>query len=64
MLNQINRFMLDESGIETVEWAIVGGVISVGVVALFIAIGQDASCGLMALKGATSAVPYVAWECW
>jgi len=57
MLNQIKKFMLDEVGRETGGWTIVGGVITVGVVALFTAIGQDASRGLTALNGATSAVP-------
>ena len=27
MLKQIKEFMLDESGLETVEWAIVGGLV-------------------------------------
>ena len=27
MLNSIKSFMLDESGLETVEWAIVGGIV-------------------------------------
>ena len=30
MLNQIKKFMLDDSGLETVEWAIVGGIIVAG----------------------------------
>ena len=57
MLNQIKRFMLDESGLETVEWAIVGGVITVVVVALFAAIGQDTFGGLTSLRAETSLIP-------
>ncbi len=57
MLNQIKRFMLDESGLETVEWAIVGGVITAVVVALFAAIGQDTFGGLTALGAETSQIP-------
>ena len=39
MLNSIKSFILDESGLETVEWAIVGGVIVAVGAALFITIG-------------------------
>jgi pilus assembly protein Flp/PilA len=41
MLNQIKKFMLDDSGLETVEWAIVGGVIVAVGAALFITIGGN-----------------------
>ena len=57
MLNQIKKFMLDESGLETVEWAVVGGVITAVVVALFAAIGQDTFGGLTALGTETSQIP-------
>jgi Flp pilus assembly pilin Flp len=51
MLNQIKKFMLDESGLETVEWAIVGGVIvAVGAV-LFITIGGNVKTVLTLLDG-------------
>ncbi len=49
--------MLDESGLKTVEWAIVGGVITAVVVALFAAIGQDAFNGLTSLGVETSLIP-------
>ncbi len=57
MLNQIKKFMLDESGPETVEWAIVGGVIVAVGAALFITIGADVLRGMTALDAATSAIP-------
>ena len=57
MLNQIKRFMLDESGLETVEWAIVGGVIVAVGAALFITIGQDVYNGIFSLDAATSQIP-------
>ena len=57
MLNQIKKFMLDESGLETVEWAIVGGVITTVVVMLFAAIGQDTFGGLTALSIETALIP-------
>jgi pilus assembly protein Flp/PilA len=57
MLNQIKKFMLDESGLETVEWAIVGGVIVAVGAALFITIGSDVSRGITSLDTATSKIP-------
>ncbi len=57
MLNQIKNFMLDDSGLETVEWAIVGGVIVAVGAALFITIGADVLRGMTSLDAATSAIP-------
>ena len=41
MLNQIKMFMLDESGLETVEWAVVGGIIVVATAATFTLVGTQ-----------------------
>jgi hypothetical protein len=49
--------MLDESGLETVEWAIVGGVIVAVGAGLFITIGQDVQRGMTSLDTQTSAIP-------
>jgi Flp pilus assembly pilin Flp len=57
MLNQIKKFMLDESGLETVEWAIVGGIIVAGAAALFVTIGADVLRGVTALDLETSNIP-------
>ena len=57
MLNQIKKFMLDDSGLETVEWAIVGGIIVAGAAALFVTIGADVSRGITALQVNTSKIP-------
>ena len=57
MLNSIKRFVLDESGLETVEWAIVGGVIVAVGAALFVTIGVDVLRGMTALDVQTSAIP-------
>jgi Flp pilus assembly pilin Flp len=57
MLSSIKRFVLDESGLETVEWAIVGGVIVAVGAALFITIGQDTLRGITALDTQTSNIP-------
>lgn len=56
MLNSIKSFILDESGLETVEWAIVGGVIVAVGAALFITIGADVFRGMTALDAATSQI--------
>jgi len=57
MQNSIKRFMQDESGLETVEWAIVGGVIVATGAALFITIGQDVLRGMTSLDTQTSTIP-------
>ena len=57
MLNQIKKFMLDDSGLETVEWAIVGGVIVAGAAVIFLAIGTDVGRGLGNLSAETTQIP-------
>jgi Flp pilus assembly pilin Flp len=51
MLNQIKKFMLDDSGLETVEWAIVGGVVVVLTAVLFTELGTKSAVKLTALSG-------------
>ena len=53
MLNQIKKFMLDDSGLETVEWAIVGGIVVVAGAVIFSKIGLDVSTALGFLKTQT-----------
>jgi pilus assembly protein Flp/PilA len=57
MLNQIKKFMLDDSGLETVEWAIVGGVIVAVGAAFFITIGDSVLRGVTALDTAAAEIP-------
>ena len=57
MLSSIKRFVKDESGLETVEWAIVGGVIVAVGAALFITIGQDTLRGVTSLQAQTGNIP-------
>ena len=55
MVNAIKRFVRDESGLETVEWAIVGGlVVAVGAI-IFTLIGGDVKTSLGNLQGTTAA---------
>jgi Flp pilus assembly pilin Flp len=56
MLNQIKMFMLDESGLETVEWAIVGGLIVAVGAAFFVAIGGHVNTGLTSLSTETAKI--------
>ena len=53
MLNQIKKFMLDDSGLETVEWAIVGGIVVVAGAAIFSDIGTDVGTALGFLRTQT-----------
>ena len=57
MFNSIMRFMRDESGLETVEWAIVGGIVVAGSAAFFATIGVDVLRGVTALDAETSNIP-------
>ena len=54
MVNAIKRFVRDESGLETVEWAIVGGlVVAVGAI-VFTLIGSDVKDSLENLQTVTA----------
>ena len=57
MINQIKKFMLDDSGLETVEWAIVGGVIVASAAVIFLSIGTDVGRGLGGLSAETLQIP-------
>jgi len=54
MLNAMKRFVRDESGLETVEWAIVGGLVVAIGAAIFATIGGDAKAGLEKLQAETA----------
>ena len=54
MLNAIKRFVREESGLETVEWAIVGGlVVAVGAI-VFTLIGGDVQTSLENMQTITA----------
>jgi pilus assembly protein Flp/PilA len=57
MLSAIRRFVSDETGLETVEWAIVGGIVVAVGAGIFITIGGDVLRGLTSLDTQTSAIP-------
>ena len=57
MISRIKGFVLDESGLETVEWAIVGGIVVAGTAAIFITIGVDVLRGMSNLDAQTSVIP-------
>jgi pilus assembly protein Flp/PilA len=52
----IKGFILDESGLETVEWAIVGGLIVALAAGFFIVIGGHAAVGFTSLQSATGKI--------
>jgi Flp pilus assembly pilin Flp len=56
MLSAIRQFVSDETGLETVEWAIVGGIIVAVGAAIFVTIGADVLRGLTTLDAQTSAI--------
>jgi len=54
MLNAIKRFVREDSGLETVEWAIVGGlVVAVGAI-VFTLIGGDVQTSLENMQAITA----------
>ena len=57
MLSAIRRFVSDETGLETVEWAIVGGIVVAVGAGIFMTIGGDVLRGLTSLDTQTSAIP-------
>ena len=56
VFEQIKGFILDESGLETVEWAIVGGLIVAIAAGFFTVIGGHASVGFTSLQSATGKI--------
>ena len=54
--DSIARFVLDERGLETVEWAIVGGVIAATGALVFLTIGADTLRGVTSLGDETALI--------
>jgi Flp pilus assembly pilin Flp len=50
-------FVSDENGLETVEWAIVGGIVVAVGAGIFVLIGGDVSRGLGSLQTETATIP-------
>ena len=57
MLSAIRRFVSDETGLETVEWAIVGGIVVAVGAGIFVLIGAVVSRGLTSLQTETATIP-------
>lgn len=51
-MNLLKKFVRDEAGMETVEWAVMAGLIVVGVVAVVAGIGATVNAKFTALDGA------------
>ena len=56
-MNPMKRFALDESALETIEWAVVVGIVTTVGTAIYIAISSDVARALGDLSGVTSAIP-------
>lgn len=57
MLNQIKKFLADEQGLTIVEYAVAGGLITVAVVAAFVALGGAVDARIDALTTAVGGTP-------
>ena len=56
-MHQVMRVVLDESALESVEWAIVGGIITIVGATLYLTISGDISRGLGSLSAVTNGIP-------
>jgi Flp pilus assembly pilin Flp len=56
-MKTVLRFLRDERGTETVEWAIIIGLIAAGAIGLAVAIGDDVERAFQNLESATSQIP-------
>lgn len=56
-MNRIKQFVLDESALESIEWAIVGGIVVAVGAAVYVTIAVDISRGLTSLSATTGAIP-------
>jgi Flp pilus assembly pilin Flp len=54
-LASLRRFVREENGLETVEWAIVGGLVVAVSAALFFTMGSDVSVVMTNLQSHTAA---------
>ena len=53
-MNLLKRFVRDEAGMETVEWAIMAALILVGVIAIVTSIGGNVKGAFTKLQTATT----------
>jgi len=54
ILNTLKRFVRDERGMETVEWAVVAALIVAGLVAVIAGLGNNVNSKFNALQNATT----------
>ena len=57
LINQLKRFASDESALETIEWAVVAGLLTTIGAAVFFALGGDIARGVGAIGAVTNAIP-------
>jgi len=56
MKEQILRFLRDEEGLTTVEYAVAGALISIAIVGAFIALGDEVARVIAFIAGAVSTI--------
>jgi Flp pilus assembly pilin Flp len=56
-MKTVLRFLRDERGTETVEWAIIIGLIAAGAIGLAVTIGHDVERAFQNLADATASIP-------
>ena len=50
-MNAIKKFLQDEQGLTTVEYAIAGGLVGAAVIAAFVALGDQVNLEIEAITG-------------
>ncbi|MDH4201683.1 MAG: Flp family type IVb pilin [Phycisphaerae bacterium] len=53
-MNTFKRFIKDERGLETVEWAVIAALIVAGLIAIITGLGQNVENRFTALRDATT----------
>jgi len=55
MMEMLKRFIKDEQGLETVEWAVIAALIVVGLIVAITNLGDNVKASFEALESATDA---------
>jgi pilus assembly protein Flp/PilA len=56
-MNTVKRFIKDEQGLETVEWAVIAALIVAGLIAIITGLGQNVEGRFAELQNATAPTP-------
>jgi Flp pilus assembly pilin Flp len=56
-MNTLKRFIKDEQGLETVEWAVIAALIVAGLIAIITGLGTNVEARFTELQNATAPTP-------